>query len=586
MERELSEKERQYNNHPEVTKFAYENLCLQQDIHRNSNHEKHAKIEDNYMSSLERNLSTVIHENERLIRKCDELRLLTPDQENFPITQSENITDLKRSFEFAINATEHQIEEFKDAIHAKNNEFLLFKEEKQTEVSNLTAKLDLIREENSKNQEQLIFMEELKERLNSVISENAQYCERLAEMHESQEKLRCQSTNLAELLLKMARVERERDNLRNDFQVSQGLFTNFVRNVFEKLQFHSQKQNLFGSLVTKVGNLLQLAVERLFQMENVLHSIQSNQLHASSDFQQLQQQFEICHMENAKLIKSNEALQTTNESLHSSYNDLQNVNESLKHSYKFANGNYQALMENFNSLYNSFQPFKYSIRNLWIQLNSLCKEREAEFSRCRGCCDLFRSDCAKKIGIICSIAAEYSKAREHLFKINEERLWYANEFQAVKQQSSETINLLDTELSQYKSGWSQMKDELRCLTLTVQQFKTQCSVMSEDNEQLVQEATTLRSKVHEYEQIVKKNVIHDLEEKIRTLDETLLGAYKEITTLKEENERLIQHQNMKQKLQYHVKIKQENNELKEMLRQCREESSALRQVRFIFLLFW
>lgn len=46
----------------------------------------------------------------------------------------------------------------------------------------------------------------------------------------------------------------------------------------------------------------------------------------------------------------------------------------------------------------------------------------------------------------------------------------------------------------------------------------------------------------------------------------------EIETLRGENDKLIQHSNLKQKLQYHIKIKQENNDLKEELRIVKEES--------------
>ena len=45
----------------------------------------------------------------------------------------------------------------------------------------------------------------------------------------------------------------------------------------------------------------------------------------------------------------------------------------------------------------------------------------------------------------------------------------------------------------------------------------------------------------------------------------------EIATLKDENDKLVQHQNAKQKLQYHVKIKQENNDLKEEIKLLKEE---------------
>ena len=45
----------------------------------------------------------------------------------------------------------------------------------------------------------------------------------------------------------------------------------------------------------------------------------------------------------------------------------------------------------------------------------------------------------------------------------------------------------------------------------------------------------------------------------------------DLSALRDENDKLTQHQNLKQKLQYHLKIKQENNELQEELTKCREE---------------
>ena len=49
----------------------------------------------------------------------------------------------------------------------------------------------------------------------------------------------------------------------------------------------------------------------------------------------------------------------------------------------------------------------------------------------------------------------------------------------------------------------------------------------------------------------------------------------ECSRLRSENAKLIQHQNMKQKLQYHVKIKEENNDLKREVRELREELNRI-----------
>lgn len=47
--------------------------------------------------------------------------------------------------------------------------------------------------------------------------------------------------------------------------------------------------------------------------------------------------------------------------------------------------------------------------------------------------------------------------------------------------------------------------------------------------------------------------------------------------LREEIDKLVQHHNTRQKLQYHVKIKQENNDLREDLRSLREEIGKITQ---------
>jgi kinesin family member 15 len=63
---------------------------------------------------------------------------------------------------------------------------------------------------------------------------------------------------------------------------------------------------------------------------------------------------------------------------------------------------------------------------------------------------------------------------------------------------------------------------------------------------------------------------------ISSMKRQLTQLETEMMDLRAENEKLTQHQNLKQKLQYHVKIKQENNELQEELGRCREELLAMK----------
>lgn len=84
------------------------------------------------------------------------------------------------------------------------------------------------------------------------------------------------------------------------------------------------------------------------------------------------------------------------------------------------------------------------------------------------------------------------------------------------------------------------------------------------NEQDKQAITNLQSQLD-----AANHTISSLKRQLSTLETDL-------SSLRSENDKLTQHQNLKQKLQYHLKIKQENNELQEELARCRDELAAVR----------
>lgn len=63
---------------------------------------------------------------------------------------------------------------------------------------------------------------------------------------------------------------------------------------------------------------------------------------------------------------------------------------------------------------------------------------------------------------------------------------------------------------------------------------------------------------------------------ISSLNRQLSQLEFDLTALRDENDKLTQHQNVKQKLQYHLKIKQENNELQDELAKLKDELMAIR----------
>lgn len=327
----------------------------------------------------------------------------------------------------------------------------------------------------------------------------------------------------------------------------------------------------FERVAQFTNRVSQILLGKLSGMENTLMSIR-----CSKD-----------QMQN-KLILLGEDLESislTCNQLKLSNSTLQSKNDNYKFRYSQLSNQYQSSLSGIHSLFDSFFTIKSSFQSLWCQVTSVGRDRISEFSKLKNCLDLYRVDSSRKIETIHFIQSEYSSISERLSKVNEERLWHANECQAIKNQSSETIYLLDSELNQYRLGWNQMKEEMRSMALKIQQYKTQCTLSAEDNDHLIKEMTCLHSKLAEYEKSINLGTISSLESKVMNLEKTIADFESENENLKQENERLIQHHNMKQKLQYHVKIKQENNDLKELLRVSKEENGALRQVNFFIHIF-
>lgn len=91
----------------------------------------------------------------------------------------------------------------------------------------------------------------------------------------------------------------------------------------------------------------------------------------------------------------------------------------------------------------------------------------------------------------------------------------------------------------------------------------------------IQEKAQLQGRLQQLEPFAEQ--LTTAQETIGSLHEELDGVRQELVRLRHENDKLVQHGNIKQKLQYHVAIKEENNAFREEIRQLREELTRLRQ---------
>lgn len=91
----------------------------------------------------------------------------------------------------------------------------------------------------------------------------------------------------------------------------------------------------------------------------------------------------------------------------------------------------------------------------------------------------------------------------------------------------------------------------------------------------IQERTHLQRRLQQLEPLVEQ--LTTAQETVGSLHEELDEVRQELVRLRHENDKLVQHGNIKQKLQYHVAIKEENNAFREEIKQLREELTRLRQ---------
>ena len=122
---------------------------------------------------------------------------------------------------------------------------------------------------------------------------------------------------------------------------------------------------------------------------------------------------------------------------------------------------------------------------------------------------------------------------------------------------------------------NRLNQQVQELSLRDEQLHTKYQMALEDNEELLRQMQVQLQQLQYLQAGPSRQQYRELEQRSLLLQQQLAERTSELEDLRQENERLIQHQNVKQKLQYHVKIKQENNDLRESLRVLKEEHSAM-----------
>lgn len=138
------------------------------------------------------------------------------------------------------------------------------------------------------------------------------------------------------------------------------------------------------------------------------------------------------------------------------------------------------------------------------------------------------------------------------------------------------------ELSKVRKSYADSLTELENARNSLTDAKTKLSecyrqgVLDRNRiDSLVLDLKQLHGKIHAIESDSLHSRLQTMEEECKSLKKTIAQQVIEINELRIESENFIQHQNKKQKVQYHQEIKNENNKLKELLRRYQDRNELL-----------
>lgn len=544
LENELDEYKKMMLLNPDVTRFAYENLLLREQLERMENIKETEQINCDYVRNLEETLNLLLLQKEEaklLVGSSSAafVDLLTPEGS---VTQISPIQESPECMKVDSESCQHEATssaDFQHEISVLNERLLTYETENQSLANQVLAlKADLITAKDVDN------------------------------------KLSVQSDNLAELLLKASFLEQEKQDLADSCASLKKHHITFLD------EFHGKMNEFACKMKPKIHQIVECHYancEKAFSAFSVL--LHKSLVALESSQFEIQKSKTIHSQLQGKYVKEKQTAFDLTEKLHeleSRTSDLQNINanlESMCVSFKQSIDlkiveldalklDYLNLTTNYNVLKDGHLILEKSSIS---QINSLTEQNQSLQTQ--------NESIAKSVESYVSKNKDLSEA---LKEASSQLDLKDTEIDRLKVNSEALITSLQSELEEYKKGWSEMKDEIRILQTKYQQFKTQYRLSVEDNENLMSEIVNLQSRLKDLENTQNAVDIAKLNEMVIDLEKTVMDHKSELKNLQQENERLIQHHNVQQKLQYHVKIKQENNELRKLLKDAKDELNKFR----------
>ena len=554
LKNEVNELRKIIEHHPEVTRFAYENLQLREKLYKYegieakinefeaviSRHQQYEQLLTNRLLVLEK--AKVESEEEQAEDDRNDSNML-----RFASSESVNMQIIEQSNQIVSVKLQQEFEEAHEQVKLLEKD-LEIEKENRLELSNLVDSLS----------EQVSEKETLITELNS-------------------EKLRI-TENLNSLTIELDKKLEENGRIKNSIQEQE----NGIKERDERMK---KQENTINECILRIreqDSIINVCNERIKEQENVIieytERIEQITSKLGSQADLLQSHNEVISSERkslSEMMKEREELQRelerTRRQLEREKENSRMFSQELEQAKKELSGKigeisvgYEKLKEETGSKVKAALAEK----NLLQQELEVTRQILAEYKT--------RSDTANNNN---NSAAE--QAGKKIVDLETEIANFKEEVGRLSTLASTSTSLSDrNKILQSENG--QLHGKIGKLEFLLRSAQS-------DNDELMSQVTQLQKHLETSLNSNKgtgtaaSTQTTELQAQLDAANHTISSLNRQLsqlefdlTALRDENDKLTQHQNVKQKLQYHLKIKQENNELQDEISKLKDELLSIK----------
>lgn len=558
---EIQELRKIIEHHPEVTRFAYENLQLREKLYKFEVNEKRME-EFEGLLDRHRQYEQLLTNRLLVLEKCKEQSLESDAREHEEVDDDDYENIPTRNIE--MTSAEKGESDF-DSLNDR--------------ISELEKDLKVEKEKNSELRREMMRIGQKSEGNNSEIRvENS----RLADVNS---KLESENSRLSDVNSKLinenSRLENENSRSLNEINALKNNFKNQVS------QISLENEKLISDItgITDLNSKLTGEISRL-----------------TDELASLLEENGKLSRENVKLneeILGNEEISGVLQVERESLSKLMQEKEEIEGKFQVISKQLEREKENCKSLLNDYEKARGEFNEKILELNAQIDSGRGEIE---GAIQKVKAYQAEKT----LIQQELEVTRQILAEYKSRDQSTASAQIQAAEVAGKRISDLETEINSLKED--QIKSNALAATATsladrnkilqaenaqlhgkIGKLEFLMRSAQGDNDELMAQVTQLQkhfeASLNTNSSSTSSSTNSALNSQLEAANHTITSLKRQLTTLesdlsslRSENEKLMQHQNLKQKLQYHLKIKQENNELQEELTKCKDELGIIKGV--------